>query len=219
MARDRLIGNYGKVAKGALGTAVTTGTLTDGQLYIAKVVDASTALPAGIQVGYPFTADGTEDITSTTDEVYPLTLTDQCDVQSWTLEFSSNEVDVTTLCDTSKVYEKGRVDPSGTIEGVFTLGTTDSDGGFANSFIDIVSQADDGGAITINAIDDSAIYLVLYKQKSDASGETEAFYIVPAVVLSFSDNVTDGEAQSFSSSFRPTADSSVKFVLYENTIA
>jgi hypothetical protein len=219
MARDRLIGNYGKVAKGTLGTAITTGTLTAGQLYIAKVVDAATALPTGIEAGYPFTADGTEDITSTTDEAYPLTLTDQCDVQNWSLEFSANEVDVTTLCDQSKVYEKGRVDPSGNIEGVFTLGITDQDGGFANNFVDIVSQADDGGAITINKIDDSSIYLILYKQKDDSSGETETFYIVPSVVLSFSDNVTDGEAQSFSSSFRPTNDDEVKFVLYENTIA
>ncbi len=220
MAKDRLIGNYGKVATGALGASVTTGTLDDEGLYIVQAIGTTSVLPAGTVVGSPFTADGTEDLTGGGgDDVKLLTLTDQCDVQNWSLEFSANEVEVTTLCDSSKVYKKGRVDPSGTIEGVFILGTSDVAGGFANNFVPIVTQADDGGAVTVNAIDDDPVYLILYKQEDSSSGETEAFYIVPSVILSFSDTVTDGEAQSFSSSFRPTSDSEVDFVLYENTIA
>jgi len=217
MAKDRLIGNYGKVATGALGASVTTGTLDAGGLYVVQAIGTTSVLPAGTEVKKPFTADGTEDLTgSGGDDVKLLTLTNKCDIQNWGLEFSANEVDVTTLCDDSKVYKKGRVDPSGSLEGVFIIGTSES---LANNFVAVVEQAGDGGAVTVSDIDDDPIYLILYKQDDDSTGETETFYIVPSVVLSFSDTVTDGEAQSFSSTFRPTNDSEVDFVLYENTIA
>ncbi len=219
MSRTRLIGNYGKFAKMTLGAEVAAATvLTADTWYVPTAIDGSTAMPTGVTLKYLFKADGTETLTGT-DAAKPVTFSDLCDIQSWGLEFTNAEVDVTTLCDDVNKFLTGRTDVSGTADGVYTIGTTDVDGGFMNNFIDIVRQADAGGAITIDAIDDSAIVAVLYKQELATSGETEQFYVVPAVVTSFSDSVSGTDAQAFSSAFRPTVDDEVEFQLVSITYA
>lgn len=217
MGRTRLIGNYGKFAKMTLGAEVGTGTtLTADTWYVPTTIDPSTTMPTGVALKYLFKAVGTETL-ATTDTCKPVTFADLCDIQSWGLEFSNAEVDVTTLCDDVNTFLTGRTDVTGSAEGVYTIGTTDVDGGFLNNFISIVRQAGAGGVISIDAIDDSAIVAVLYKQELTTSGETEQFYVVPAVVTSFSDSVTGTDAQSFSSSFRPTVDDEVNFQLVSIT--
>jgi hypothetical protein len=219
MARTRLIGNYGKYASGALGAEVSTGTLTKDALYVVIKLGTSSTLPAGLEVGYIFKSDGTEDITSSLDVVKLLSLTDLCDIQSWSLDFTKDETEVTTLCSDQKEYLAGRADTSGSATGVFSVGTTDLDGGFVNKFVDIVRQADAGGAVTIDKIDDSNIFAILYKQDSQESGETETFYVMPATITSFSDSVSGSDAQSFTSAFRQAPNDEVKFQLVEITYA
>ncbi|MBW1853111.1 MAG: hypothetical protein JRJ00_00260 [Deltaproteobacteria bacterium] len=209
MARTKLVGDYGKLAKGVLGTeVVAAATLVADTWYIPTGIDASTAMPTGVTLKYMFMADGTETL-SGDDKAKPVTFTDLCDIQSWSMDFSKDEIEVTTLCSTDKEYLSGRSDISGSVEGVYTIGTTDTDGGFINAFVDIVRQADAGGTITIDTIDDSPIYLQLYKQKDGSSGETQQFYLIPSIVTATTDGVSSGAQQSFSGTFKPTPDSEV----------
>jgi hypothetical protein len=212
MARDVIIGDYGKVAMAA-DSVVDTGTLTEGAKYIVKTVGGSSTLPTGVEAGYVFVADGTEDITSSGDEVILLTETDKCDIQSWSLDFTKSEIDVTTLCDRTKKYVGGKDDVSGSIDGLYKIDITDAVGGIANSFVDIVKQTGEGGTVTVNQAVDSDIILLLYLQEDKSAGETETFYVVPATLLTFSSAVTEGSASAFSSSLRVKGNPNVNFHL------
>lgn len=218
MARERLSGDYGKLAF-ASESAVTTGTLVAGVIYIPTVIGGSSALPTGAALGYPFIADGTEDITSSGDEVIRLTETDKCDITGWSIDFSKAELDATGMCDDQMVYVSGKTDASGSMDGIYTIGKTDADGWVANKFFTLVSQADEGGALTVNAIDDSSIVLVLYSQKSDASGESVVAYICPATILSFNASATINTMQTFSSGFRIAPNDNIKFSQLKVTYA
>ena len=213
MAKKELIGLYGKFTKATVGAEVDTGTLTENGYYIPTVIGGTSALPTGAAVGYLFQADGTEDITSSGDKVLPITFEDLCDIQKWSLDYSKSEVDVTTLCSTSSKYLAGLPDISGSVEGVYTIGATDVTDGFVNGFVDIVRQADAGGAISIDSINDDPIVAILYKQKDGSSGEVEEFYVAPITITSYSDSVAQGSAQAFSSSFRIAPNDNIKFHL------
>ncbi len=217
MAKEKLIGKYGQYASAEVGADVSTGTLTANVLYIAVTLGGSSTLPAGVEKGYAFVSDGTEDISSSGDVVKPLTLTNQCDISSWSMEFSKDEVEVTTLCSDYKEYLDGRTDTTGSAEGIYTIGLTDVNGGLANKFYDIVRQAGAGGAVVIDKIDYSPIVAILYLQKDQTAGETEQFFIVPASVTSFSNGVTVADAQTFSSSFRQAPNDDIKFQLVSVT--
>ena len=161
----------------------------------------------GLEAGYVFVADGTEDITASSDVVIEFTELDNCDISKWSLEFSDPELNVSGLCDSSNVYLTGRTDVSSSIEGFFDQGSTDRDGGLLNNFVDIVEQAGVGGSVTINKIDKSSYYVFLYKQKETNSGDIESFYVFSGVTVTFSDEVDGETAQGFSGTVRPTDDS------------
>ena len=216
MAREKLIGFYGKLAIASISD-ITTGTLVADKKYVVKVIGGSSALPAGVEVGRSFISDGTEDITSSGDEVILLTESDSCDISSWSLDFSKAEIDVTTLCNDQNEYLGGRTDVTGSIEGIYKIGTTDLDGGFANNFFDIVRQAGTGGAVSIDSLDDSQIVLVLYKQKDTTAGEVEQAYVTPVTITSFSDSVTGADAQAFTSAFRIAPNDDIDFHLLSVT--
>lgn len=201
MAVTELIGRDGKIAQVAT-SEVTTGTLTAGAKYIVKTIGGSSALPTGAAVKKAFIADGTEDISASGDVVYLLTETDKCDISEWSISLNSPEINMTTLCDDVNVYRAGRPDLSGSMTGIYKIGTTDVDDGVLNAFVDIVRQADDGGAITIDQQSNGELFLLLYKQKDDTAGETEQLYIAPVVVTSYDDNITSDDKQGFTSSFR-----------------
>ena len=220
MARTRLIGDFGKASIFTLGSAVTTGTLAANSDYIVAAIGGSSALPTGRQLKKAFRADGTEDLTGPTgDDVRLITEVDQCDISSISVEFSKDEVPVTTLCDTVKTYEAGKTDITGTMEGVYRIGVTNSSGGIQNNVVDIVSQADAGGAITYSQLTGSTIYISMYVQEDSSSGETLSRYIIPLKITTFSQGVVEGEAQTFSASFRITPDDLVDFHYFEIVIA
>jgi len=216
MARDRLIGFYGKYAAASLGSEIITGSLVADAYYVATEIGGSSTLPVGTTLKYIFQADGTEDITSSDDKVKEVTFNDLCDIQSWALDFSKAEVDVTTLCDDENKYLAGRTDITGSAEGVYTIGITDGANGFIKSFVDQVSQADAGGAITVTQADSDSIVAILYKQKDGSAGETEEFYVVPATLTSFSDSVGGADAQAFSSSFRVAPNTEIELQLFKS---
>ena len=216
MAREKLVGFYGKLAIAATSD-IATGTLVADTKYIVKTIGGSSTLPTGVAVGRSFIADGTEDITSSGDEVILLTESDSCDISTWGLDFSKAEIDVTTLCNQQNEYLGGRTDVTGTIEGIYKIGTTDVNGGFANNFFDIVRQAGTGGTVTVDTIDDSQIVLILYKQKDTSIGETEQAYVTPVTITSFSDSVSGADAQAFTSGFRIAPNDDIDFHLLSVT--
>lgn len=211
MARDgKLIGYYGKLAQ-ATTTEVTTGLLTSGVIYVVKTIGGSSAIPAGVEVGKSFIADGTEDITASGDVVIALAETDKCDISTWSIDLSRPEIDVTTLCDEINTYLPGRPDLSGTIEGIYKTGTTDANDGVLNAFVDIVAQAGEGGAITVYDQTDGALVFVLYKQERGESGDVKTLYVAPVVLTSYSDSVSGTDGQAFSSGFRIAPSDDIKF--------
>jgi hypothetical protein len=219
MAITTLKGEYGKLVTVTLGAEVTSGTtLTDETWYLVTGVDSSSSgLPSGAAVGYLLRSDGTEALAGD-DAAKPLTKTDLCDIQSWNMDFSRADIDVTTLCDDQKRYLAGKTDVNGTLEGVFKIGTTDQDGGLLNKFVALVDAA--SGSYDIDAIDDSAIYAELVTQKNTDAGETEQFYFAPLTINAFSQGASAGdEAQTFSSGFRISPDDTngVKLAYYSYT--
>lgn len=212
MARQELVGFYGKLAQAATSD-VSTGTLEADVKYVVKTIGGSSALPAGVEVGKSFVSDGTEDITASGDVVVKLLETDKCDVTSWAFDLSKPEIDVSTLCDEVNKYLAGRPDLSGTLEGIYKIGTTDVDDGILNSFIDIVRQAGPGGAVTVDQSGDGQLVLLLYKQKDTTAGETEQVYVAPVTITSYSDTVSGQDAQAFTTAFRIAPNDDIDFHL------
>lgn len=218
-----LQGSDGKLVKVVLGTELegddskdlsTLGAPAGTTKYQITAIAETSVFAAGYEVGDIFWDDGSTLVLKTGDKVKPLAETDQCDVQNWGLEFSRDEIEVTTLCDNNKVYLGGKSDITGSLAGVFKIGTTDADGGFLNNFISIITDSI-GSSATINDIDQSDIYVELVKQKSETSGDIFEMYYAPIVITSFSDGAEEGSAQSFSANFR-TADD---MKLYRTTVA
>jgi len=219
-----LQGSDGKLVKVTLGTELvgdgskdldTLGAPAGTTKYqISAMAASGSVFAAGYEVGDVFWDDGETLVMVVGDKCYPLSESDQCDVQSWSLDFSRDSVEVTTLCDDNKVYLAGKADITGSINGVFKIGTTDADGGFLNSFIDIYTDSI-GSSATINAIDQSDIYVELVKQKSETTGDIFEMYYAPVVITSFSDSAEEGSAQSFSANFRIADD----LKLYRRTIS
>jgi hypothetical protein len=218
MALDKLIGNDGKFATVALGSPIiAAATLVDGEYYSVIAVDDSTALPTGVSALSVFMADGTETLVGD-DSVYHLKQSDSCDITSWSLDNSLAEIDVSTLCDTENKYRAGRGDNTGSIEGIYTVGTTDVVAGMLNRFSIISSQAEAGGAVTETAINNDPMYVMLYLQKDDTAGETVEFYLAPITLLGFNNGITGTDAQSFSSSFRIAPSTLIKKQLVKTLI-
>ena len=217
MARATLIGDYGKFVDVTLGAEVSSGTtLTADTWYLVTGIDDSaSALPAGAEVGYLVRAAGTETL-ATGDTAKPLTLVNKCDIQNWNLQFTKDEIEVTTLCDDQKKYLGGKSDVTGSSTGVFKIGTTDGDDGLQNAFADIVQAS---GTYAVNKLNDEIKYALLVTQKDDTVGETEQFYFCPISFTSFSQGATIGEGQTFEAAFRiaPDETNGVKLAYYSYT--
>lgn len=211
MGLDRLIGNDGAFATVDIGSAlIATETLVDKEYYsvIARDVAAS-AIPTGAVALTVFQADGTETLTGD-DSVYHITQSLSCDITSWSMGSSLAEIPVTTLCDTENKYRAGLGDVTGSIEGIYTIGTTDVADGILNRFSTISSQASAGGTVTISDINNDPLVVLLKMQKDDSAGETVEFYIAPITLLSFDNGISGTDAQSFSSSFRIAPSTTIK---------
>ena len=217
MSLEKLIGNDGKFATVDIGSAlVATETLVAGEYYSVISVGGTTALPVGAVALTVFKASA---ITlATGDSVYHISQTDSCDITSWTMSNSLAEIDVSTLCDTENKYRAGRGDTTGSLEGIYTIGTTDVTDGLLNRFSEITSQAGEGGVVTVSAINGDPLVVLLYIQKDDSAGETVEFYIAPITLLSFDNGITGTDAQSFSTSFRIAPSTSIKKQLVKTVI-
>lgn len=182
----------------ALGTLVTTGTLIRGTTiltgwYKIAAFGESTALP-DLKIGSIFQtpADALNDITlSTGDEVYPITLTEVCKVDT-EVSGEMGTVDATDSCDWPYTVNlpDGFVNLSGTINTMLRFNDDTEElvsvtEDFLVKFFDIVD--DDGeGTYTLTAMDDSDVllFILMNSRSAGTAGIVSNYIITPAVLTS-----------------------------------
>lgn len=206
----RLIGKDGKICTASKGTVITgdgTKALDVGYYVATNILATGSGLPTGLKTNYVFYANTTAAIKPATGEkVIPLTFTEKADAQSSTLEFKSDEVDVTTLADDIKSYRAGYTDISGKMEGVTTLGVSE---GFIKKFMPTVVQSADLKTVTITEIDNNPLYLITEVNSASTNSEPIAMFITPVALTSFSAGAKTADAQTFSSDYRVTPDDDI----------
>lgn len=202
----RLVGKDGEVyaaTKGALIEGNGSTALTDGYYIVAAVASTSSALPAGLQTGYVF--KGSAEITPAEgDNVIPLTLARKCDITSFSVEYSADEIDVTTLCDTQRSYRAGFTDATGTLEGVTTIGLSEY---LMEKFIPIIEQT--GETVEVTEINGDALIVRLVLNKQSAGG-TVMSYFAPIALTSYNIGASVDDAQTYTANFRNTPDDDLK---------
>ena len=198
----RLVGKDGEVYAATKGTLVEgngSTALTDGYYIVAAVASTSSALPAGLQPGYVF--KGSAEITPAEgDNVIPLTLTRKCDITNFSVEYSADEIDVTTLCDTQRSYRAGFTDATGTLEGITTINVSEY---LMSKFIPIVTQT--GDTVEVTEIDGETLIMRLVLNKQSAGGDVMS-YFAPIAVTSYNIGATVDDAQTYTANFRNTPD-------------
>lgn len=202
----RLVGKDGEVyaaTKGALVEGNGSTALTDGYYIVAAIAATSSALPAGLQAGYVF--KGSAEITPAEgDNVIPLTLARKCDITSFSVEYSADEIDVTTLCDTQRSYRAGFTDATGTLEGVTTIGLSEY---LMEKFIPIIEQT--GETVEVTEINGDALIVRLVLNKQSAGG-TIMSYFAPIALTSYNIGASVDDAQTYTANFRNTPDDDLK---------
>ena len=230
MAEKRLIGSDAKIEKITFATTVTGdglqsldqlagGTSGDGTgagYYTVEVIAATSAFDTDLAVGDVFYDDGTL-VLDTGDQAKQHIGTEQTDVQSFSLEVSRPEINVTTLADDFMVYRQGKVDISGSFEGITTTDVTDSDGGFINNFFNIFTQSS-AGLITKATTDDGDVFVKAYLDEDTGAGGTESFVYMRINILSTSLNGGGEDAQSYTANFRVAPGTPAPFI-YRRQIA
>lgn len=212
--KKRLVGKDGKVYRGVKGTEITGNgetALEKGKFYVPTVIaETGSGFPQGVKKGRIFVGDGTSK-PSENDKYFELTLVSQCDVTSASVEFTNDEIDVTTLCDDIKKYRSGFTDASGSIEGITTLDLTEST---ISKFVSVQKQ-DKDGAITVIEKNDDVLILAIELNKVDNSDADRAIFFTPAVLNGYNLEVAIDDAQTFTSDFRIAQDNDIKPVLIE----
>ena len=204
--KKRLVGKDGEVyaaTKGELIEGNGSTALTDGYYIVAAVASTSSALPTGLKAGYVF--KGSAEITPAEgDNVIPLTLTKKCDVNNFSVEYSADEIDVTTLCDSERSYRAGFTDATGTLEGVTTINVSEY---LMSRFIPIIEQT--GETVTVTEIDGSSLIMRLVLNKASAGG-TVMSYFTPIALTSYNIGASVDDAQTYTANFRNTPDDDLK---------
>ena len=215
MATKRLMGNDGNLFTFTLGAEITATTVLAAGWYVATAVAAVSGLPTNQQVGYPFyasSATGKKITPKAGDKEILLTRTSLCGVTKSLIEFSKEEVDVTTLCDAIKTYRAGLADVSGTLEGVTTIGVSEP---LIGKFIDTVTQAANLGSTTITTVNGDSILLMQEINSLSTNSEATAMYIAPIQLFSYSASASIDGAQTYSSSFKIAPHDTIKPCFYE----
>jgi hypothetical protein len=205
----KLIGKDSRFYRAAIGAEVlgdASTALPDGTYLIINVAAISTFPPTAgggtaAAAGDVLVIDGVTVTPAVDDDVATLTLTALCDISSWTMEFTKEEVDVTTLCDLQKKYRAGKADMAGTAEGIFKMGTTDDPtNGFLRQFIDIVQQ--DGSTSFDRYVSQDEILLGFFYVNYDTSIGDQMYVVAPFQLFVNSLGGASDAAQGFSGSFR-----------------
>ena len=211
----RLVGKDGEVYAATKGTLVEgngSTALTDGYYIVAAVASTSSALPTGLQAGYVF--KGSAEITPAEgDNVIPLTLTRKCDISNFSVEYSADEIDVTTLCDTQRSYRAGFTDATGTLEGITTINVSEY---LMSKFIPIVTQT--GETVEVTEIDGETLIIRLVINKQSAGGDVMS-YFAPIAITSYNLQASVDDAQTYTANFRNTPDDDLVPCILKEVVA
>ena len=211
----RLVGKDGEVyaaTKGVLVEGNGSTALTDGYYIVAAVASTSSALPAGLQAGYVF--KGSAEITPAEgDNVIPLTLARKCDISNFSVEYSADEIDVTTLCDTQRSYRAGFTDATGTLEGITTINVSEY---LMSKFIPIVTQT--GETVEVTEIDGETLIIRLVINKQSAGGDVMS-YFAPIAITSYNLQASVDDAQTYTANFRNTPDDDLVPCILKEVVA
>lgn len=206
---QKLTGDDGFVKKATFGAEVAgdaTTPLPVGTYLITKVAAVSTLPSAALggldpAPGDILTVIGSASITpAIDDDLVTLTLEDQCDVSSFAMEFTKEEIDVTVLCDDVKKYRAGKADMAGSINGVFTAGITDSTTGSLRQFISVAKQDGDVSFDRFNQAE--SILLGEFYVNIDSNIADIMKVVAPFQMFGQGLGGEIGAAQSFAASFR-----------------
>jgi hypothetical protein len=206
----KFVGDDGFVKEATFGAEIAGDGATPlpapGTYLVIKVAGAS-AFPApasggdSIAVGDILVLETGDALTpAIDDDVVTLSLADQCDVSSWAMEFSKEEIDTTTLCNSVKTYRAGKSDMAGTMNGVFMAGTTDSTTGALREFIRIAQQ--DEVASFDSFAQRESITLGFFYVNDDVNIADKMYVVAGFQQFGLGLGGEIGSAQSFSSSFR-----------------
>ena len=204
----RLTGSKGEVYTAVLQTEVIgdgATQLAEG-IHLITAVAASTGFPAPsagaeIEPGYlVFVRAGQVITPAIGDNTRQLTLTRRCDITDFTMPFTADEIEVTTLCDEIKRYEKGKVDMQGTMNGITTIGETTGDNGFLNQFIDIVEQ-DGETSLDLYKKTEEVLFGYFRVNKDENIGD-EISVFLPINIFGTSVGAAQADAQTFATGFR-----------------
>lgn len=196
---DRLVGSDASLMSMSFGPALVTGTATSGVWYQIATVSGTAVFPAGYVVGDLVLGNGQAFSASNSAKLATETVVADCN--SFDFQFSADEIEVTTLVDGIKKYRKGKVDLSGTINGINTISEMRKAGSIVNRFIRVVT-ATSVNVATLNTLAESAFYIKAYLQDSTTSGESLVFLFGQVELYGYSAGAAIGDAQSYSSGVR-----------------
>lgn len=222
MTTKRVTGTDGKLAVITKGTAIEGDSSTPlaAGFYLADVVlGTGSGLPTNMVAKKVFQASTASATTPATGEtVTPLTFTDWCFAQNVSFETPKGEINITTLCDDYETYAAGRLDLSGSFDGIVSVGDDTDEGTkvIIKKFFDTVTQSADLGSVEITNINNDNVYLKIDVNKESTTGENTAFFLIPATLTSFSDGVTTADAQTFTTSYRKAQDETIDVQYVEN---
>ena len=202
-AKDRLIGADATFYKGtAAATATTSGTMIEGAIYKIATISGTTVFPTGFEVGYYFLGDSTKTL-SAGNSAYLVTTEEAADVTEFSIEFSADEVEVTTLPDDVKKYRRGKTDLSGSVSGINFVSEMKKAGSVANRFLRTVTVTSGYGSASMNLVDGTQLVGVFYLQKDKTTpAETSAILIAEIELFGYNLGASTGDAQDWESGLR-----------------
>lgn len=202
-AKNRLIGADATLYKGtAAATATTSGSMTEGAIYKIATISGTTVFPAGFEVGDYFLGDSTKTLTAG-NSAYLVTTAEAADVTEFSIEFSADEVEVTTLPDDVKKYRRGKTDLSGSVSGINFVDEMKKAGSVANRFLRTVTVTSGYGGASMNLVDGTQLVGVFYLQKDQTTpAETTAILIAEIELFGYNLGASTGDAQDWESGMR-----------------
>lgn len=203
--KNRLVGADATLFRGSVAaTATTSGNMTAGAIYQIATISGTTVFPEGFEVGDYFLGDASKALTAG-NSAYLVTNSESVDVTQFTLEFSADEIEVTTLSDDVKKYRKGKTDMSGNISGINFIDEMKKAGSFLNRFLRTVTTTSAYGTSALSAVDNTPMVGIFYLQKdATTTTETTAIMICDVETFGYSLGASIGDAQTWESGVRAT---------------
>ena len=212
-----LVGDDGQFMTGKTGTTYEgDGTKTlhqlvggasaesggEGMYIISAIATSGSVIPSGMNVGDLYPALGSE-VLAEGDKLTKLNLTPVADCTGWQMQITQSEIDVTRLKDRFKKYRLGKMDGSGTVNSIMTLGVTDEADGMIGKNMKLFRR-DANGQVTVVENPNEPLYFLGYLRKSEIPGETQAFVFGKVYLYNVTLGGSTGNAQSYDSSMRLT---------------